>query len=188
MKKVLATLLLGLAAISPALANSINPLDGKGLPIPGDLGMEYFYGEWMPWQSPDALVFNSATFHRDGYVTYDWKSPEAHTKNPPEQFKAVAWDKKTVLLAAKFWNKIINKLDYRFWSLTLRNPENTKIPALYWGSCLDRQFGKTEWQMSADKIFTFFKKSRSCNPLLSGSSKKYPWEVWSPGYFSLVSR
>ncbi len=136
----------------------------------------------------DALVFQSATFHRDGHVTYDWWSPESHKNDLPDQFKVIAWDKKTVLIAAKAWNGFHKKFYYTFWSLTLRNTDRTRIPALLWGDCSDDRFGEAEWQMEPEKIFAFFNKSRLCNPLLNRSSEKYPWDLWSEGYYSLVSR
>ncbi len=172
--------LLALAVPNPARAGSINPLDKEAPPIPGDQGMEYFYGEWMPGQSPDALVFTSQIFHRGGHVTYEWWSPEDHTDDPPELFKVVAEDEKTVLLAFRFWNEIIDSIDYRFSSLTLRMYRSRRIPALYLGYCLDDNFGEAEWQMAPEKILAYFRKSRFCNPLLYGANEKYPWGKVEP--------
>ncbi len=180
--------LLGLTMVNPALAGTINPLDKEALPIPGGQGMEYFYEEWMPWGDASALIFKSMTFNRGGYITRDWWHSEDHTDDPPELFKVVAEDEKTMLFAVRSWSPYDKLYHYDFWSLTLRNPENTKTPALLRGSCWNRKFGEAEWQKPPEEILAYFKKSRKCNPLLSEASEEYPWERWSREYFSFVSR
>ena len=170
----------------------INPFEKDSLPIPGNSGMEHFYGEWWPGGQASAELFQWMRIHRDGRLTYDYYVKPDDPRITTEHFKVLASDPKTVLIAIRFWNDVSPpaEYDYFFWALILREDLIGRSPRMVQNLCdyHDPRFTDDIWAGPTEAILELFKTSTDCNPRLIGSSLKYPWYLWSYGRFFLNKR
>lgn len=167
----------------------INPFEKESMPIPGNSGMQHFYGEWWPGAQIDANLFQWMRIHKDGRITYDYYDKPSDPRITTWHFKVLASDPNTVLLAIRFWDDYPPppQYVYFFWALILREDRFSTKPDMVQNLCRDPRLTDELWAGPTEDLLEFFKVSGFCNPRLT-STAKYPWERWSYGRFFLGQR
>ena len=117
------------AGLTPAAGGErIGPLSGEAHPIPGDAGMDFFYGTWRPGGQVYAEEFRTMTIHRDGRITRDYFKPPIYPADETPEFKVVAESENLVLLIVKRWTGGVQTYEYTYWALTYPGPPDQEEP------------------------------------------------------------
>ena len=177
------------------------PFKTDWLKIPGNVGMEWFYGYWIPPGQHNLDVYGSILVE-PGKIIYE----ENQHNNPTAYFRIVETTEQYVLALSKVYHDSFDR-DLYFYSVffpyAIAVPGKTVFNRFYWGDCSDlprgqkvkrESFGLELWQAPIEEVRAHWASFGHCNPNVKGGraeklfyqredpvDKIHPWlggKVW----------